>query len=87
MPVAKRLDCAQAVQAVQAFLDGASVKYIAAHFNVTRLTITRLLKRETYKDCKQLDSLTGGDYLETLKERMRENSHRGRGQKVEVQIA
>jgi IS30 family transposase len=87
MPVAKRLDCGQAVQAVKAFLDGASLKYIAAHFGVTRLTITRLLKRETYKDCKQLDSLTCGDYLDTLKERMRENSHRCRGQKVEVQIA
>jgi transposase len=87
MPIAKSLDCRQAVQAVKAFLDGASVKYIAEHFDVTRLTITRLLKRETYKDCTEVEQVTGGDYLDTLKERMRENSHRGRGQKVEVQIA
>ncbi len=86
MPIAKKLSCEEAYSAIKAFLDGASVKYIANHFGVTRLTITRLLKRETYKNCTAIDDALPSNYLANLKDRMRENSHRGRGQKVEVEI-
>jgi len=86
MPMPKKLSCEEAYYAIKAFLEGASVRYIANHFGVTRPTITRLLKRETYKKCTAIDNALPSNYLANLEDRMRENAHRGRGQKVEVEI-
>lgn len=84
MPILRKLDCSDALSVIKAFIGGASAKAIAEHFQVTRLTITRIIKRETYKDCEKLNAYLPEDYLDTVKERMRENAHRGRGKKVEV---
>lgn len=84
MPLAKKLTCGEAAIAVRAFLDGAAVKDIAEHFGVTRLTISRMLRRESYKECKEVNAITGGDYLAQVEIRMKENSKRGRGKKEEV---
>ena len=86
MPIHRKLDCADALAAIKSFIGGASTKALAEHFQVTRLTITRIIKRETYKDCKKIAAFLPDDYLSSVKERMRENTHRGRGKRVEVGI-
>lgn len=87
MPLAKKLTCGEAAVAVKAFLDGAAVKDIAEHFEVTRLTISRMLRRESYKECKEVNELVDDDYINQIEARMKENSKRGRGRKEEVDFA
>lgn len=81
MPLSKKLTCQEAVIVVKAFFQGAAVKDIAEHFEVTRLTVSRLLRRDSYKQCQEVNALTGGDYLDRVEVQMKENSKRGRGNK------
>lgn len=88
MPVARELDCSQVSKVVLEFFAGVSVKELARHFKVTRLTITRLIERRTYKDCKNLNTMVDAIglavYIDKVEQQMNANKRKGRGNKREV---
>ena len=83
MPVPKKLDCKQVLKIAFEFFEGVSVKELASHFKVSRLTITRLIERTTYKDCTHLNTMVGAigkaAYAKKVDDQMEANRHRGRG--------
>ena len=83
MPLPKKLDCAQVLKIVSEFFSGVSVKELASHFKVSRVTITRLIDRKTYKDFAALNAMVNAigtaDYLKKIDDQMFANKHRGRG--------
>ncbi len=84
MPLPKSLSCAQVKEAIDHFFGGVSVKKLSEHYLVTRLTITRLLRGETYKNCGAVENAQSKEYLDRVTTQMRENSRRGRGNVVEI---
>ena len=88
MPLPKKLDCNDVFRIISEFFSGVSVKELASHFKVSRLTITRMVERATYKDCTSVNvmvnSIGKAEYLSRVDEQMNRNKRRGRGNKQEV---
>ena len=80
MPLPKKLSCDEVEQIVKRFIDGDTVKKLHEEFNVTRLTISRLLRGETYKDCTQELPFIDAKFFESVDRRMKENQRKSRGQ-------
>ena len=88
MPLPKKLTCDQVFKVASEFFSGVSVKQIAIHFEVSRLTVTRIIDRKTYKDCIKLNNMVTAlgkaTYLERVDQQMESNKRIGRGNKKEV---
>ncbi len=84
MPSPKKLNCKEVLKVANEFFGGASVKALAEHFKVSRTVITRILERQTYRDCPEINIMVqaiGGIsiYLEEVDKQMETNKRTGRG--------
>ncbi len=83
MPVAKKLDCVGVVKLALEFFEGVPVKELAKNYKVSRLTISRIIGRETYKECTHLNTMVNAigltAYLDKVEAQMLENKKIGRG--------
>jgi len=84
MPLPKKLNCQDVDSIFQNFIGGATVKAIAEDLDVTRLTVTRVLRKETYQDCTEAHAKLPENFFETVDERMKANQRRSRGQGKKV---
>ena len=55
MAFPQKLSCDNVVEIAKGFFTGTTVKALASTFMVSRITITRILDRSTYKDCETLN--------------------------------
>jgi len=80
MPIPKKLTCKDIEIIFTEFIEGTTVKALAERFGVTRLTVTRALRGETYQDCvdKFLDNKE--EFFTNVDDLMKANQRRSRGQ-------
>lgn len=83
MPVAKKLTCEEVMKVALEFFEGTPVKELAKKLKVSRLTISRLLSRETYKECAHLNTMVNAigvpAYIDKVEAQMLANKKIGRG--------
>lgn len=84
MPLPKKLNCEDVDNIFQSFIGGATVKSIAERLNVTRLTVTRVLRKETYQDCTEAHAKLPEDFFDNVNDFMKANQRRSRGQGKKV---
>jgi len=83
MPIPKKLSCEDVSYIFTSFIDGNTVKRIADKLNVTRLTVTRVLRNETYHDCTENVKLPD-NFFENVDAMMKANQRKSRGQGQKV---
>jgi DNA invertase Pin-like site-specific DNA recombinase len=83
MPLPKKLNCGDVKHIFDTFIGGGTVKSIAEGLGVTRLTVSRVLRYESYKDCTDKLSLPS-DFFKKVDDMMKENQRRSRGQGKKV---
>jgi len=84
MPIPKKLSCTDIKTIFDEFIDGVPVKVLAERFGVTRLTLSRTLRGETYQDCVNTFLDNKEEFFLTVDDQMKVNQRRSRGQGKKV---
>ena len=88
MPQARSFTCSEVSDIAHKFFGGFSVNVLAEHYKTSRVTITRMLERATYKDCPvintMVDALGLPSYLEKVDQQMASNRRTGRGNRKAI---
>lgn len=88
MPLPKKLDCEDTLKIVSQFFSGISVKELANHYQVSRVVISRIIGRTSYKDCTLLNVMVNAlglsEYFLKVDTQMEANKRIGRGNKRSI---